>query len=193
MLPLRTLFWRTLVVFPLLAGVLYLTLPWLVKLLAMPASIAVKIFVPGLLNQVEATARALEFVTHIGLPVGESRGVYVVTVSPGIYAYSLPLFVALCIASQTRLRMTQAMGVLIVLMLAWTFSTTFDFLNSVFARIPIASLAELGLKRWHREVVAVGYQLGALMLPALIAPGLWLVFQPEWRQRLTARLAVGRR
>lgn len=93
---------------------------------------------------------------------------------PAHYAYGLPLFLALLLASRSRHFFRRAFAGYLILLIPQTFSLVFDILRQIMvsARNPAA----LGIDQWQMEAIAMGYQVGSLLLPTLAPVAVWLWF-----------------
>jgi hypothetical protein len=93
-----------------------------------------------------------------------------------IYGYALPLFAGLVLATPlTRRQCGQQIligGVLI--WLAQTFGVIAECLKSVGLDSGPAGLEAIQRVGLHPEVIALSYQFGYLILPALVPAGLWI-------------------
>ncbi len=88
------------------------------------------------------------------------------------YGYSLPLFLALLLASGGRNFWRRAVVGYGVLLLPQAFSIIF----LVFKELMVAAggPAALGLTGWQAEGISLGYQMGSLLMPTVAPVLLWL-------------------
>jgi hypothetical protein len=116
---------------------------------------------------------SIEHVRVVGATVEFAAGTHVIAVNPLIYGYGLPLFVAMMLASRPAgLAWKLPLGTLLLLVpQAW--GVAFDVLLNFTTRI--APLMSPSIPAWKREAIAFGYQLGALILPAVVPVVLWLL------------------
>ena len=98
-------------------------------------------------------------------------------VNPMIYGYALPLFAGLVLATplSRAQRAAQIAGGAILIWLAQTFGVVAESLKSVGI-----DAGDAGAEAMHRagvplEAVALSYQFGYLILPALVPAVLWIV------------------
>jgi len=90
------------------------------------------------------------------------------------YTWGLALFLALSLAARAR-AWTFAAGVALLLPLqAW--GIAFDLLMQVGIGLRADLALQTGLSAGQREFIALGYQLGALILPSLAPVMLWAGF-----------------
>ena len=130
---------------------------------------------PGLVETIERDGVDLVFVTTLAAKDASGQtGALLATVDPQLYTFGLALFVALMLAARVRAWMIVAGAALLVPFQAW--SITFDFLAQLGIRSGAAVAAQAGLLGWRREAIALGYQVGALILPSLAPVLLWVAF-----------------
>ena len=97
---------------------------------------------------------------------------------PANYAYGLPLFIALLLASGSKRFFWRVLVGYAVLLIPQTFSLVFDILKQII--VVADSPAALGVAWWQMEGIALGYQFGSLLLPALAPVALWLWLDREF-------------
>lgn len=103
------------------------------------------------------------------------QGEITVEADPAHYAYGLPLFLALLLASRARHLPTRALAGYALLLIPQAFSLTLDVLKQMAVAAP-GGAAQLGIAQWQLEAIALGYQLGTLVVPTLAPVALWLWF-----------------
>lgn len=115
----------------------------------------------------------LEAETRVEVSVsGQGRAELIVEVDPAHYAYGLPLFLALLLASRSRHWVRRAIAGYFILLIPQAFGLVFDILKQIMGAG--GSPAALGIASWQMEAIALGYQFGSLLLPTLAPVGLWL-------------------
>ena len=100
-------------------------------------------------------------------------------VKASAYTFGIALFLALALAARESRRIVPiALGVLVLAVLpAW--SIAFDVLRQLAADPQLAPF--LAWNGAAREIVALGYQVGSLLLPTLAPVVLWLALtRPMW-------------
>lgn len=175
--PLAGFFVRVLILFPLLLALWYVARDWVI-LPVRPLSLwALNTWVPGLVTAIEQAKGLLEFVSSIEQPQADGRvGIFSVTVNPLIYGYGLPLYAAMMVASHCEGAWWKILlgGLFLYLPQAW--GVTFEVLLNIITQIGPQAAAKVGLFNWKRELVAFGYQLGALIFPVVWPTLLWVMF-----------------
>ena len=139
---------------------------------------------PGLVSALERQGSDLVFVTTLLVhPAPGETGILVTEVNPLLYTYGLPLFVALMLAARAGGWKIVAGAALLLPFQAW--GIAFDFLAQVGVRAGPAVSVQAGLAGWPSEAIALAYQAGSLLFPALVPVVLWGAFN----RRLIARLS----
>jgi len=140
-------------------------------------------FSPGLVTGVELQGRELEFVTRLTTATaGGETGVLVPAVSPLIYTYGLAFFLALMLAARPRFRPMVAGALALLPFQAW--GIAFDLLLQVGVDLGPDVAAQAHIGGWEREAIALGYQLGSLILPPIVPVLLWAGLNRAFLERL---------
>ena len=126
----------------------------------------------------------------VGIPGAHGAvGVLEPTLNPLVYGYALPLFAALALAtplSQER-RLAQGAVALVVIWITQSFGLVGDALKAIaFDSGPAgaAAAAQAGL---DLNAIALAYQFGYLILPAIVPAALWLAMNLDFIARLIGR------
>ncbi|MGA9421348.1 MAG: exosortase H-associated membrane protein [Rhodanobacteraceae bacterium] len=136
---------------------------------------------PGLFGEVTQHGYLMDVTTHvlvsqIGVDGYPARGELVLTINPMIYGYSLPLFAGLAMATPTSARRCtlQLMVALVVIWLAQTFGVVCESLKLLAFDAGAAGAGALENAALSANAVALAYQFGYLILPAVLPIALWL-------------------
>jgi hypothetical protein len=141
----------------------------------------------GLVTSIEQSAAIATFVTSLRISGATTRGVLTVDVNLLLYAFGMPLYAALTLASRSKSwRRNLALGY-VVLVPCVAFGAFADFLKNVAITAAPAIAAQTGFAAWQREAIAFAFQLGSLILPAVAPAVLWVALN----QRLLAVLRRG--
>ena len=141
----------------------------------------------GLVSNIEQSAAIATFVTSLRISGATTRGVLTVDVNLLLYAFGMPLYAALTLASRSKSwRRNLALGY-VVLVPCVAFGAFADFLKNVAITAAPAIAAQTGFAAWQREAIAFAFQLGSLILPAVAPAVLWVALN----QRLLAVLRRG--
>ena len=108
-------------------------------------------------------------------------------VNPMVYGYALPLFVGLVLATPlTRWRTCGQLALgAFVICLAQTFGVIGESLKSVCLDAGAAGLEAAQRAGVSLELIALCYQFGYLILPALVPVALWIVLNRSFIEMLT--------
>jgi hypothetical protein len=142
----------------------------------------------GLISAIEQPATDLVYVTRLAVttPAGE-HAVLVAEVDPFVYTFGLPLFVALMLASRARIWKILAGAAALLPFQAWGIG--FDVLAKLGTQMGPAIAAQVGFSRGGLEAIALGYQVGSLLLPTLMPVVLWAAFCRQQLGMLAPALA----
>jgi hypothetical protein len=128
----------------------------------------------GLLTSIEQSAAIATFVTSLRIAAMAPRGVLTVDVNLLLYAFGMPLYAALTLASRApSWRRNLALGY-VVLVPCVAFGAFADFLKNVSITAAPAITAQTGFAAWQREAIAFAFQFGSLILPAVAPAVLWV-------------------
>ena len=148
---------------------------------------------PGIMGETLGAGEDLHFATTLtvevpGAPAG-AVGELLVPVNVLAYSWNLPLLLALLQAADQRFFSLERM------LVGYLALTPFQAWGVVFAVLKTLSIqagpaiaAQVGIDGWAREAVALGYQFGFLMLPAISAGSIWIALN---RPLLNALLTEG--
>jgi hypothetical protein len=170
------LFGRALLWLPLcLAAWYFASVPisWVGATLARPAINAAA----GKIDAMKLDAATVTYSVRLVEP-GYQRGrapleaVVDVEVKPRLYTFGLPFFLALALAARESRRVAAILAGSAVLAAVPAWGITFDALRQLGAAPQVAPF--LAWPGWAREGIALGYQLGSLLLPTLVPIALWL-------------------
>jgi len=141
---------------------------------------------PRLVPTLERSGVDLVFVTTLEVhPAPGVTGMLLPQVNPLIYTYGLALFVALMLA--TRAKWWKLFAGIFLLLPFQGWGIALDFLVQVAVMLGPEVSAQVGLLGWRREAIALGYQVGTLILPALVPVALWALFSAAFIEGMVRR------
>jgi len=147
-------------------------------------------FFRGLVTSIESHGGVLSFVTT--LRPGESRGggVLSVDVNMLLYAFGLPLFVALTLAARQRpLWRPLVIGYFAMMpFIAW--GVLADFLKNVAITASPLVVTQANFGALARDIIVFAYQMGSLIMPAVVPAVAWVLTHRSFLTRLRSREAV---
>ena len=187
--PIGRLVLGVIVLLPLFFFIWYVMAPVLIWPLALLANWLLPLWFPAVIAEVVRSGAQLDVVTQLPLPPGAlaqippgAIGELVFTVNPLIYCYNLPLFTALAIAvpgEEGAKWRTWSWG-LPWLFMAQVWGVSFDTLKTLLFGIGPEAPNLVGFSAWQTELVALGYQLGFLILPSVLPIAIWFVLYRDY-------------
>lgn len=113
-------------------------------------------------------------------------GVLETTVNPMVYGYALPLFSGLTLATPmpVRRRLLQLIAAFAVIWLAQSFGVVAESLKIIAFQSGPPGLAAAQKAGLEPNVIALVYQFGYLILPALVPVALWVGFNRTFIESL---------
>ena len=114
-------------------------------------------------------------------------GVLEPTLNPMVYAYSLPLFAGLAMATpvSTRRRLVQFAIAFAVIWLSQAFGIVAESLKTLAFDAGDNGAAAIARAGLAPNMIAVAYQFGYLVLPAVVPVALWIGLNRGFIERLT--------
>jgi hypothetical protein len=102
------------------------------------------------------------------------------------YGYSIPLYTALILATpgEERAKWIHWSIGFFILVLVQSWGVSFDILKTLTFRLDTSLSSQLGFSSLQKELVALGYQFGYLILPAVTPLILWIGFHQEFLGKL---------
>ncbi|WP_456444327.1 exosortase H-associated membrane protein [Thiolapillus sp.] len=148
-------------------------------------------WLPDFIKDIEFQGHLLNVVLQfapppeIKVPEGQ-KAELLFSVNSLMYGYSIPLYTALVLATpdEERAKWVHWIIGLIILVLAQTWGVSFDILQTLLFKLDISLSSQLGFSSLQKELVALGYQFGYLILPAVTPLVLWIGFHQEFLGQL---------
>jgi len=168
---LKVFFCRVVLLLVLLTGLWTQVAPWTSSPVAALAKWV--LMTSDWVVSVNIQPRLIEVQTHLSVPVRDGVGDILVDANPAHYAYGLPILWALLIAAGGLGCWAKALGGYVVLLPFQAFSSSLDLLKQIAVAMPGAARS-LGIAQWQLEAIALGYQLGVLVVPTVVPILLWL-------------------
>lgn len=119
----------------------------------------------------------------------EGRLVFVINAMK--YGYGLALFVAMLLATPDKLsnKIQNFFLGFLVLLIVQVWGVTFDTIMTLVFKLGREVGESVGTTAFTREVIALGYQLGSLILPAVTPIVLWFIMYQEQVIKLAPKFA----
>ena len=142
-------------------------------------------FFPGWVAAIEWSHRTITLVTTLQVPMapGVNEGkiaVMVAEANPLLYSFGLPVFAALLLASGEAKRWRKLLLGALILIPFQAWGICFDLLKQIAVTAGPAVATQTGFSYWQRDGIALGYQLGRLILPTLAPIALWLALNRQF-------------
>jgi hypothetical protein len=139
-----------------------------------------------LVRAIEAHGATLSFVTTLKPGRAEAGGILTVDVNMLLYAFGLPLFVALTLAAQERAwwRLLLVGYLAMLPFIAW--GVLADFLKDVAITSSPLVASQTGFGPFGRDIIAFAYQFGSLILPAVVPAVAWVLTHRAFLERMRA-------
>ena len=160
------------------------------------AGVALTTVWPSLFTDVTQVGSGMEVATRVLVNQGGSGtaggiGELVLTQNPMIYGYSLPLFSGLAMATPlpTRRRLVQFALAFAVIWLAQSFGVVAESLKLLGFDSGDAGAAAVTRTGLGADPIALAYQFGNLILPAVVPVALWLGLNRDFVQSLVHPVA----
>lgn len=157
-------------------------------------------WLPEVISGVLHNVARLEVETRLLTGTGAQAGLIVLEVNPLIYAWCLPLFAGLVMATpiSARARLLQFAVGLPVLWLVASWGAVFDTLKLLMFDAGPLGHGALAARGLSPDAIALGYQFGYLILPAVTPVALWILMNRTflesllgWREEGPAGAAAG--
>ena len=149
---------------------------------------------PALIVGIEQTAYLVEVIAEVTVPAQDvPQGMVAelpIPVNPLIYSYGLPLALALILASPLNFARTLGSVIfsIVVFLLIQIWGICFESLKVLFLQTPVELLGQISIANWQLDMIALGYQLGTLILPAVTPIIIWVWFYRDFISRFTPAL-----
>jgi len=166
----------------------------LAPIILLPAEAIVRALAFGffqpLVTSIESHGGVLSFVTTLRPGEARAGGVLTVDVNMLLYAFGLPLFAALTLAARQRpVWRPLAIGYLAMMpFVAW--GVLADFLKNVAITASPLVVSQASFSAVARDMIVFAYQLGSLILPAVVPAVTWVLTHRPFLTRLRSREAV---
>lgn len=142
--------------------------------------------IPQVVSSVVQTGAQIEVYTRLTTEIDGRLAQLIPTANPLIYAWCLPLFAGLVMASPigAARRLKQFAIGLPILWLVASWGLFFDVLMKVMFQSGPMGMAVLQQAGWNADAVALGYQFGYLILPTVVPVTLWIALNRSFLEAL---------
>ena len=187
--PLARFVIKTLAWLPLTFAVWYFTAPVLLWPARLLVELVVQLGFSDLVRSIEQSGAVYTFTTTLkpGQASAQSGNI-TVDVNALLYAFGLPLYVALVLAAREAGWMRKlALGYAVIMpFVAW--GVLADFLKNVAITPGPLVASQTGFSAWQREAIVFAFQMGTLILPTVVPAVTWVVTHRHFLERLRGRM-----
>lgn len=159
----------------------YFAREWVIQPVAWLAHYAVDWFFPVWATGVELEGTDLLLITSLRVP-NESSMIAELTPDVAVltYCYGLPLWIALLMAARSKGFWWKAPLGALILVPFQTWGVCFKWLVMASIHLVDTTGSATGFNSWEMNGIALGYQLGYLLFPAMVPTILWLLFERDF-------------
>lgn len=193
--PLHRFILGVVIFFPLTFFIWYITAAFHLAPITLLTSKLLNLIVPDALMWLKLDGHTLVLASNFGRdasgmvvspPVGED--VLGFHLNPLIYAYSLPLLAALMLATPGKDRWINLLWGILLLLPTELFSMIFSVLKTLTFDVGAAFQAQQGLSQTSVDLIALGYQIGTLLLPMIAPLIIWMALNRAFITQLAPQL-----
>lgn len=138
----------------------------------------------------EVAVKSVSQASLAGMPKG-ATGELLFEINPLMYGYCLPLYSALILASPSDegQKWFRWLVGLVILQLVQVWGVSFHILKTLLFNLGPEVGAQLSFGPWGMNAVALGYQFGYLILPAVAPLVIWIAFHADYLKQLGPGMA----
>ncbi len=175
---------------PVTFAVWYFAAPVILWPAQLLAQLAVNVGVPDLIQAVEPLGANVLFTTTLRPGQAAQTGFISVEVNPLLYAFGLPMFAALILAThEPGWWKKLAIGYVALLPIV-AFGIVADFLKNIAITANPLVASQAGFSALQRDVIAFAFQFGSLILPTVVPAILWVLLDRGFLERMRGRIAA---
>jgi hypothetical protein len=108
--------------------------------------------------------------------------------NPLIYTYSLPLLLALILATPAANKLNQMLWASLLWLPLACFSMFFSVLKVLAFDVGLAFQQQQALSPWMLDLIALAYQTGTLILPMIAPLVIWMALNRQFLLKLAPQL-----
>ncbi|MGK0271932.1 MAG: hypothetical protein ACI88H_002598 [Cocleimonas sp.] len=184
---------KILIWLPLTFVVWYFITPAILLVLSFLAKTVLTLIAGQSVVDVDVYERVLHIVTPFAAEKTNdvNQGQLVFAINAMKYGYGIALFVAMLIATPDKLsnKLQNLYIGILILLLVQVWGITFDTLQTLVFKLGMGVAETVGTTAFTRELIALGYQLGYLILPAITPILLWFTMYQNHLVKLAPKFA----
>ena len=195
--PLRLFIWKTLLWLPLSFGGWYYLAIGITRPLVYVTDLVMVGLFPMSFSAVEQSGFMLNVVTHYA-PTNPPNPLFnegvaaelVFSINPLVYGYSFPLYTALVLAAPGAEgeKWARWIGGILILFPAQVWGVCLETLKTLVFDLDTQIAQRLDFPGWQLEGIALGYQFGYLVLPAVTPIVAWIALHRDYLAKLSPEL-----
>ena len=193
--PLHRFMLGVVVLFPLTFFIWYVTAVFHLAPVTLLAGKLLNLIVPDALMWLKLDGHTLVMATNFGRDASEvvvsppvDGNLLGFHANPLIYSYGLPLLAALLLATPGSRRWLNLCWGMLLLLPAELFSMVFSVLKILTFDVGAAFQIQQGLGQYEVDLIALGYQVGTLLLPMITPLIIWVALNRDFITRLAPQL-----
>lgn len=179
---------KSLIYMPIMFFLWYVLSPLISILVSFVISYPVKYFTSGLIHSINSAGLEVQGVIRLAggtygeliIPSGKFADI-MLTARPMVYGYGIPLFATLLIAfARGKVVSFKIILCFLLLFLSVCFGTMMELIKIIFLSMDSSITETIRVAQWKLELIAISYQVGTLILPAVLPISLWLLLNEEF-------------
>ncbi len=193
--PLRRFMLGVIVFFPLTFFVWYISATFHLAPITLITGKLLSVLIPDALMWLRLDGHTLVLASNFGHdlngavispPIGDD--VLGFHLNPLIYSYSLPLLAALILATPSQHKAQNLLWGLLLILPTEVFSMTFSVLKTLTFDVGVAFQTQQGISAPLADFIALGYQVGTLLLPMIAPLIIWVALNRAFLTQLAPQL-----
>lgn len=184
---------KILIFLPLTFIAWYFITPAILYVLSFLAKTTLTLLAGQAVVDVEVYERVLHIVTPFAAEKTNdvNQGQLVFAINAMKYGYGIALFIAMLLATPDKLsnKLQNLYIGILILLIVQVWGVTFDTLQTLLFKLGMGVAETLGTTPFTRELIALGYQLGYLILPAITPVILWFSMYQNHLAKMAPKFA----
>lgn len=184
---------KILIWLPITFVVWYFITPIILYIVSFLAKAVLTTLIGQAVVDVEVYERLLHIVTPFAAEKSNevNKGQLVFIINAMKYGYGIALFIAMLLATPDKLgnKLQNLYIGILILLLVQVWGVTFDSLQTLTFKLGMGVAETLNTTPFTRELIALGYQLGYLILPAVTPILLWFTMYQNHLVKLAPKFA----
>ena len=184
---------KVIILLPITFIAWYFLTPAILYLLSYITKASLSLLASQAVIDVEVYDRVLHIVTPFAAEKTNevNQGQLVFAINAMKYGYGIALFIAMLLATPDKLsnKLQNLYIGILILLIVQVWGVTFDTLQTLVFKLGMGVAETLGTTPFTRELIALGYQLGYLILPAITPIILWFVMYQNHLEKMAPKFS----